>query len=49
MPRSAAGNAYRLPRSLDSGLVGLYDRRGGFIGVGEVHDTGEVTPRAAGG
>ncbi len=45
MRRSAAGNACRRPRSLDRGLVGLYDRRGAFIGVGEVHDPGEVAPR----
>ena len=33
------------PEGLAGGLVSLYDRAGGFIGVGEVRVPGEVTPR----
>lgn len=39
------GQRVPAPARLDSGLVGLYDRRGAFIGLGEVHATGEVAAR----
>jgi hypothetical protein len=39
------GQRVPAPSELGSGLVGLYDRAGGFIGVGEVCAPGEVAPR----
>jgi tRNA pseudouridine55 synthase len=39
------GQRVPAPAQLGPGLVGLYDRVGGFIGVGEVRDPGEVAPR----
>lgn len=39
------GQRVPAPARLVSGLVGLYDRLGAFIGVGEVGDTGELAPR----
>jgi tRNA pseudouridine55 synthase len=38
------GQRVPAPSELGSGLVGLYDRAGGFIGVGEVCVPGEVAP-----
>ncbi len=39
------GQRVPAPSELGPGLVGLYDRAGGFIGVGEVCAPGEVAPR----
>lgn len=39
------GQRVPAPAQLAPGLVGLYDRAGAFIGVGEVHEPGEVAPR----
>lgn len=39
------GQRVPAPARLGSGLVGLYDGLGVFIGVGEVGDTGELAPR----
>lgn len=39
------GQRVPAPAELGPGLVGLYDRAGGFIGLGEVRDPGEVAPR----
>jgi tRNA pseudouridine55 synthase len=39
------GQRVPAPVELGRGLVGLYDRAGAFLGVGEVCDPGEVAPR----
>jgi tRNA pseudouridine55 synthase len=39
------GQRVPAPADLGPGLVGLYDREGAFIGLGEVCDPGEVAPR----
>jgi len=39
------GQRVPAPVEVGRGLVGLYDRVGAFIGLGEVHDPGEVAPR----
>ena len=45
MRRFAAGNACRRLAACEPGLVGLYDRLGAFIGLGEVHASGDIAAR----
>ena len=39
------GQRVPVPRRVEAGLVGLYDRLGAFIGLGEVQASGEVAAR----
>ena len=39
------GQRVPVPRQVEAGLVGLYDRVGVFIGLGEVQASGEVAAR----